>query len=60
MCGFLLNHGWVDVAASDAHGVRSRTPELDDLYYYLDAEYGLAEKLLEDNPRRILSPAKVK
>lgn len=55
-----MNHGWVDVAASDAHGVRSRTPELDDLYYYLDAEYGLAEKLLEDNPRRILSPAKVK
>ena len=57
---FFLNHGWVDVAASDAHGVRSRTPELDDLYYYLDAEYDLAETLLEDNPRRILSPAKVK
>ncbi len=52
---YFLSHGWVDVAASDAHGANSRTPNLSDLYYYLDTEYGCAELLLEINPRRILS-----
>lgn len=53
----LLRHRLAAVAASDAHGPVIRTPDLTELEYVLDREYGPGcfDLLLEINPARILS-----
>lgn len=53
----LLRHRLAAVAASDAHSPAIRTPDLTELEYVLDREYGPGcfDLLLEINPARILS-----
>ena len=57
----LLRHRLIAVVASDAHGAFVRTPNMTELEYVLDGEYGpnCFELLLEINPARILEGKKV-
>jgi protein-tyrosine phosphatase len=53
----LLERQLVTCVASDAHGIRGRTPELDEIQHLLQASLGedQANKLLIDHPKRILA-----
>lgn len=52
----LLEQGLISCIASDAHGVRTRSPDMSDVREFLAVEYSeeLAELLLTENPRRIV------
>lgn len=56
----LLQHGLVDVIASDAHDTEVRRPELDRCAQFLEKKYGreTAQRLLSGNPNRILQGLK--
>lgn len=51
-----LEHGFVHVVASDAHGTRARTPDLQEAFQFIASRYSpdYASLLLEENPRHIL------
>ena len=53
----LLDHGLAHFVASDAHGMRHRTINLDSAWNEISTRYdeGLAELLLWENPRRIVT-----
>ncbi|MGN0351058.1 MAG: CpsB/CapC family capsule biosynthesis tyrosine phosphatase [Roseburia sp.] len=55
-CKKLLQHEWVDVIASDAHGTNKRPNYLRECRSYVEKKCGtdLAGILFEENPRRIL------
>ncbi len=52
----LLEEGMVDLIASDAHDMQSRSPDLRPCYYYIVKKYGqtLARRLFYENPMHIL------
>ncbi len=52
----MMRRGLVDVAASDAHDTRRRTPALDEAYESIAREYGEdeAERLFVANPRAVI------
>lgn len=52
----LLEQGLISCVASDAHGTRSRSPDMSDVREFLAVEYSeeLAELLLTENPKRIV------
>lgn len=52
----LLDRGFAACIATDAHGAARRTPWMRDVRQLIAEEYSprLAQRLLEDNPRRIL------
>lgn len=52
----LLKNGYVDFVATDTHGVRSRTPRLDDVYYIIAEDFSksLADKILIENPEKVI------
>lgn len=52
----LLRHNLVTCVASDAHGIRHRTPRLGELRSFLREAFGedYTYMLMEENPRRIL------
>lgn len=56
LAGAMLAHGLVGCIASDAHSPDVRTPDLSGAWDYLAERYSeeLAQRLLEDNPARIL------
>ena len=51
-----LDHGFVHVVASDAHGTRARTADLQEVFQWIAGHYSpeYASLLLEENPRHIL------
>lgn len=53
---YMIENGWADAVASDAHDVRYRTPEMHSIKKYLTNRFGkaCADFLLIDNPQRIL------
>lgn len=55
-CKKLLKHGWADIVASDAHGIKERTSHLRECREYVAKKYGqdYTRLLFEDNPQRIL------
>lgn len=55
-CKRLLKEGWVDVVASDCHGIRERACHLDKCYALIEKKYGhaRAEELFCENPGQIL------
>lgn len=55
-CKRLLKEGWVDVVASDCHGIRERACHLDRCYALVEKKYGhaRAEELFCENPGQIL------
>ncbi|MEZ3433935.1 MAG: PHP domain-containing protein [Lachnospiraceae bacterium] len=55
-CKKLLKHEWVDIVASDAHGIKNRASHLGECQEYIIKKYGkdYAELLLEHNPQRII------
>lgn len=52
----LLRHGLVSYVSTDAHGVRRRNPDVDELREVLLNDFGreYTEMLLRENPRRVL------
>ena len=57
----LLDMGAVHFAATDAHGVFSRTTELIDAYEFVSRRYSpeWADILMEENPRRVISDKRI-
>lgn len=57
----LLDRGFASFVASDAHSPAVRTTWLMDVKNFLSEEYSedLAQRLLEDNPRRLLENAEI-
>lgn len=55
-CKRLLKEGWVDVVASDCHGIWERACHLDRCYALVEKKYGhaRAEELFCENPGQIL------
>lgn len=51
-----LQHGYAHAVASDAHGIRIRTPHMGELRHHLDTHYSpaYARLLLSTNPGRII------
>lgn len=58
---YLLNRKYIHLIASDAHGSRSRTPYIKDVYdsLRLDCSDEYLKLLFEENPRNILNDEKV-
>lgn len=54
-CKKMLKAGYVDVIASDSHGITKRACHMDKCQAFLEKKYGkeYAQKLLYDNPYRI-------
>ena len=55
-CKKALKHGWVDIIASDSHGIKKRVCYMEDAYDYVSEKYGekLAYKLMIKNPKKII------
>ena len=55
-CQKALKHGWVDMVASDSHGIKKRVCYMEDAYDYISEKYGekLAYKLMIKNPKKII------
>ena len=55
-CKKALKNGWVDMIASDSHGIKKRVCYMDDAYDYVSEKYGekLAYKLMIKNPKKII------
>lgn len=55
-CKKLLKHGWADIVASDAHGMKNRVSHLKECREYVIKKYGqdYAETLFQNNPQKIL------
>ncbi len=55
-CKELLEEGWVDVIASDAHGVKNRACHMEKCFSYVSKKFGrnYATELMEHNPRKII------
>ena len=55
-CKSILKKGWVDIVASDSHGIDRRTCHMEKCYEYITRKYGekLAHKIMEKNPRKII------
>ena len=55
-CKKALKQGWVDVIASDSHGIKKRVCYMEDAYDYISEKYGekLAHKLMVKNPKKII------
>lgn len=55
-CKKLLEEGWVDIVASDSHGIKKRACHLKKCYDHVQKKYGAdyAEQLFCDNPAEIL------
>lgn len=56
-CGKLLKNGFVDVVASDCHGITQRASHMKKCQEYLVKKYGTeyAERLLSTNPAKIIA-----
>jgi protein-tyrosine phosphatase len=52
----LLDQGMASLVASDAHGIRQRTPDLIEVHHFIGSCYSedYANSLFIENPRRIL------
>ena len=55
-CKKALKQGWVDVIASDSHGIKKRVCYMEDTYDYIREKYGekLAHRLMIKNPKKII------
>jgi protein-tyrosine phosphatase len=55
-CRSLLKEGWVDVIASDSHGIHKRTCHMGDCYDHIERKYGheYAETLFHRNPEKVI------
>lgn len=55
-CKKVLKHGWVDIVASDSHGIKKRVCLMEECYDYISEKYGekLAHRLMEKNPKNII------
>ena len=55
-CKKALKNGWVDVVASDSHGIKKRVCYMEECYDYLSRKYGekLAHRLMMKNPMSII------
>ena len=55
LCKKLLKEEWVDVVASDSHGIKERGCHMDKCYSYIAKKYGedYARRLMQDNPARV-------
>ena len=55
-CKKALKQGWVDLIASDSHGIKKRVCYMEDAYDYISEKYGekLANKLMINNPKKII------
>jgi protein-tyrosine phosphatase len=55
-CKRILKNGWVDIIASDSHGMHKRTCYMAQCYDYINRKYGekLANRLMIKNPRKII------
>lgn len=55
-CKKALKHGWVDIIASDSHGIKKRVCYMEDAYDYISEKYGerIAYKLMIKNPKKII------
>lgn len=55
-CKKILKKGWVDIVASDSHGIRTRVCNMEKCYSYLCRKYGekLANRLMIKNPGNII------
>ena len=55
-CKSILKKGWVDIVASDSHGINKRTCHMAKCYDYIARKYGdkLAHRLMDKNPRKII------
>ena len=59
-CKKALKHGWVDIVASDSHGIKKRVCYMEDCYDYLSDKYGErnAHRLMNKNPMKIIGESK--
>ena len=57
----MLNHNLIQVVASDAHGIRRRTPRMNGIQALLRNEFSplYADMFLNENPRRIIQGEEV-
>ena len=55
-CKKALKQGWVDLIASDSHGIKKRVCYMEDTYDYIREKYGekLAHRLMIKNPKKII------
>lgn len=55
-CKKVLKHGWVDMVASDSHGIKKRVCYMEDAYDYISEKYGekTAYRLMIKNPKKII------
>lgn len=56
-CKKMLQAGYVDVIASDSHGIKERVCNMEDCYKYISKKFGedYAEELMDTKPAQILS-----
>lgn len=61
-CKKLLQEAYVDIIASDSHGIENRVCHMEKCYSYVSRKYGeqVAELLMERNPARILAGNRIK
>jgi protein-tyrosine phosphatase len=59
LCRALLREGWVDVIASDSHGIHKRACHLKKCLEYVSKKYSedYAGQLFEQNPRKMILAA---
>lgn len=57
IAAMLLNLGYVQLVASDAHGAIGRTPDMQNAYELVGAQYSFeyADILFNENPLRVLN-----
>lgn len=55
-CKKALKNGWVDIVASDSHGIKKRICYMEDCYDYLTEKYGerVAHRLMIKNPKNMI------